>query len=847
MFKPLYTGLLLRASLRKTLQNPMLEGRFLVAIGKTEWEDLKWDDHTIAEKKTLINEADLVFTAAQSPARYESARKKLAEAEVNSVLLDCSDAHYLSTSSEKDRIGNCFTWIKADPTFQGLQHAIQEFHDRIYVGDVPAKMRRVDQSKTKFIGSVRISQKADSQISVPWFNADIPLNPDLVAIIGNKGSGKSALSDIVALAGNTRNYANFSFLRNTRFRNPKSRLAESFEASLQWLDGGQSSCQLDMDPDPSALERVKYLPQRYLEDLCNELGAGGSTSFDAELRKIIYSHVPDADRLGKASMDELLNFKVSEIEVSRKAFRTELSKVNADILKAASRSTPEFRRSLEEQLTAKEAELASITDAKPEEVHDPSASDEALEESKGASALVDSCEQALREIVRDEILLEEKKIVLTKRSAMAKRISTSLLNYKKKHEAFVAELSQLLSELGEDVPIESLVKLELDCKPVDQIATQTESELAAIEARLTSQAQESIFQRKQSATAALEAAKGKLGEPERLYVLYREELAAWEMARSEIQGTPEKLGSILQLKAEIESLEQLPTHLAELREKRCEIVRDIYGQIQAMVDEFSRLYLPVQNFVNSEEQRDMDLPLDFQVRVEEDNFSEQLLMRLNQRVKGSFMGVDEGTQALRSLLQESDFSSSEGLVDFTNRIDRMLHSDHREGQGGRGAKLQDQVAKGYTSQDLLDFVFGLEFLKPRYSLTYAGQEIGQLSPGERGLLLLVFYLLVDKDDIPIVIDQPEENLDNQTIYKVLVKCIKKAKERRQVIMVTHNPNLAVVCDAEQIIHASHAKAECRFDYEAGAIENPAIRSKVVAILEGTEPAFRNRQQKYRLS
>jgi predicted ATPase len=111
----------------------------------------------------------------------------------------------------------------------------------------------------------------------------------------------------------------------------------------------------------------------------------------------------------------------------------------------------------------------------------------------------------------------------------------------------------------------------------------------------------------------------------------------------------------------------------------------------------------------------------------------------------------------------------------------------------------------------------------------------------------VFYLLVDKDDIPIVIDQPEENLDNQTIFKVLVKCIKRAKQRRQVIMVTHNPNLAVVCDAEQIIYAACDKVASRFTYESGAIEDPAIRSRVVEILEGTEPAFRNRQDKYRLS
>lgn len=52
--------------LRKALENDALQGKFVVAVGKTEWENLKWDDHTIAEKKTLINNAHLVFTAAEN-------------------------------------------------------------------------------------------------------------------------------------------------------------------------------------------------------------------------------------------------------------------------------------------------------------------------------------------------------------------------------------------------------------------------------------------------------------------------------------------------------------------------------------------------------------------------------------------------------------------------------------------------------------------------------------------------------------------------------------------------------------------------------------------------------------
>lgn len=112
--------------------------------------------------------------------------------------------------------------------------------------------------------------------------------------------------------------------------------------------------------------------------------------------------------------------------------------------------------------------------------------------------------------------------------------------------------------------------------------------------------------------------------------------------------------------------------------------------------------------------------------------------------------------------------------------------------------------------------------------------------------MLIFYLLVDRDTRPLVVDQPEENLDNQTIYSVLVGAIKEAKKRRQIILVTHNPNLAVVCDAEQIIVASIDKRDGnRVAYESGSIESAGINPKLLDILEGTRPAFNNRGQKYR--
>jgi predicted ATP-dependent endonuclease of OLD family len=163
----------------------------------------------------------------------------------------------------------------------------------------------------------------------------------------------------------------------------------------------------------------------------------------------------------------------------------------------------------------------------------------------------------------------------------------------------------------------------------------------------------------------------------------------------------------------------------------------------------------------------------------------------------------------------------------------------------RSLEISEQLKQGESVQALYDYIFSFGYLSPIYRLTWEGKGLEQLSPGERGNLLLIFYLLVDRDDIPLVIDQPEENLDNQTVVKTLVQCMKDAKRRRQIVMVTHNPNLAVVCDAEQVIYAEiHKDRANEVTYLSGSIEDPVINRKIVDVLEGTRPAFDKRDAKY---
>jgi hypothetical protein len=106
-------------------------------------------------------------------------------------------------------------------------------------------------------------------------------------------------------------------------------------------------------------------------------------------------------------------------------------------------------------------------------------------------------------------------------------------------------------------------------------------------------------------------------------------------------------------------------------------------------------------------------------------------------------------------------------------------------------------------------------------------------------------LATDPFGSPFVFDQPEDDLDNEFIVKDLIPIFRKIKKYRQVIIATHNANLVVNADAEQIIIA-HNDAEL-LRYETGAIEEPHMREKICVILEGGETAFRQRELKYGLA
>ena len=341
--------------------------------------------------------------------------------------------------------------------------------------------------------------------------------------------------------------------------------------------------------------------------------------------------------------------------------------------------------------------------------------------------------------------------------------------------------------------------------------------------------------------AAIESLQAQLSGPQRVYQAYLQALKEWEAGKAKIIGTEDALGSIKSLQKQLSDLDGLPVYLKTLRKQRNRKLLEIFREKQKLRTYYETYYGAVQSFLKQHSLAASEqFQLTFNVSMAESGFSEAFLGRLNRRKVGPFMGDEEGAAEMKRLLDSANFDSALGTLRFTNGLCKKMAE-----RDGKPLLLKDQLRQGVTVQELYDFVYSLGFLSPIYNLQWDGKGLEQLSPGERGNLLLIFYLLVDQDDIPLVIDQPEENLDNQTVFKTLVPCIKDAKKRRQMVMVTHNPNLAVVCDAEQVICAEMQKDhENAVIYTSGSIEDPVINRRIVDILEGTRPAFDKRDDKY---
>lgn len=221
---------------------------------------------------------------------------------------------------------------------------------------------------------------------------------------------------------------------------------------------------------------------------------------------------------------------------------------------------------------------------------------------------------------------------------------------------------------------------------------------------------------------------------------------------------------------------------------------------------------------------------------------------------------------------ETDFVIRSVKFKNTIKIDSFAEEEYNE------RKLKEIIEKllsgeletkvGHNIESILRDIND-DWYNIKYKVVMDNDNIDVMSPGKKALVLLKLLIDLAESKCPILIDQPEDDLDNRSVFDELIPFIRRKKKERQIIVVTHNANVVLGADAEEIIIANQSGSksenkEKRFEYRSGAIENDnpvydmdgiiengilnskGIQQHICDILEGGEIAFEKRKNKYRI-
>lgn len=217
--------------------------------------------------------------------------------------------------------------------------------------------------------------------------------------------------------------------------------------------------------------------------------------------------------------------------------------------------------------------------------------------------------------------------------------------------------------------------------------------------------------------------------------------------------------------------------------------------------------------------------------------------------------VEENGQPTKGILAElltsrhaSHVSPHEALEQKLDSIKERL-KQACSGQGGFGGHFNNYLDRQYKNKaEFLDHLMAWypdDGLEVRYSQKGNGRDfrpIEQASAGQRAAAMLAFLLAHGSE--PIVLDQPEDDLDNHLIYNLVVQQLRANKVQRQIIAVTHNPNIVVNGDAEMVHALDFSGGQCRV-VQKGSLQEQAMRDEVCQIMEGGRDAFERRYRRLR--
>ena len=228
----------------------------------------------------------------------------------------------------------------------------------------------------------------------------------------------------------------------------------------------------------------------------------------------------------------------------------------------------------------------------------------------------------------------------------------------------------------------------------------------------------------------------------------------------------------------------------------------------------------------------------------------QHLRRDDEHLQSDILAADKRRGILAELYRDLPDDGEERIRQSCGHVARIKHRIARIAQGESDSGLTKWFhnhVRGIRPEQIDRFMLWWPEDGLRVSYRRGGPggllvPIEQGSPGQKSAAMLAF--LLSHGDEPIVLDQPEDDLDNHLIYDLIVQQLRESKRRRQLVVATHNPNVVVNGDAEMVISMDHRSGQCVVvEAGTGSLQDRGVRDEVCRVMEGGRQAFERRYRR----
>lgn len=719
-------------------------------------------------------------------------------------------------------VQNRYSWIKGAPTFDSLRQACIDPGGRAFVGEQPP----MSAPPSQVIASIVVGEADWAKTSFLEFN------PGLVAIIGARGSGKTALADMIACGcdATSERLSDASFLRRAQ------ELVGEATIALQWEEGNAVERRLDRSNSWEASDspRARYLSQKFVEDLCS--ASGMTDELLREIERVIFESHSLSDRDGTFDFDELRELRATRFRDARDREEVSLTEISDRI--GADLDRLKLVDGLKKQIAEKSKLIGGYAKDRYKLVS--KGGETRVARLNALNAAADKIRGYLRSFTKQEqTLLSMEDEVGNLRNYHAPE---ELRKMSERHLASGLRGSQwddfLLDYVGD---VEATIK--------EHLATARQRAGSWRGARPAQPEDPNMPLIADDVDLEMTPLRLLEAEIERLESLVNVDRETSRRYMALSQRINEEAAGFERLSERLAECEGARERLKQLVAERETAYIRVFDAISGEENVLHELYAPLMRRLGAAGGSLNKLTFTVSREVDFAAWAAKGEALLDLRKISAFKGKGTLQQLAEAALGESWRSGEPGAVGGAMSKFRADHDAYL--MDGAPIPKTEQANYREWSKRFAKWLYSTDHISINYGVHYEGVDIQNLSPGTRGIVLLLLYLALDEtDDRPLIIDQPEENLDPKSIFDELVPLFAKAKNKRQVIMVTHNANLVVNTDADQVIIAEagpHAPGQLPpISYISGGLEDPFIRKQVCGILEGGERAFKERARRLRV-